>query len=261
MSLVMGGKEIVGSGISPHIGGNGNWFVGESDTGEVASPHIFYTTKSKFETQTHEGIYFVYNNETNNVEIYHINNVGTKHLITDKSVIVPTTGANGNWFIGTTDTGIPISGDGSTIAGAAINDNTVDGSTVWSSYKLDKKFKDIEDGTVKGKSLEFDWDDTKLGVRLHGDKEYQYVDLQGHQGLVGLDGASIINARQNESGELILTIVDNETSTSPLNLLTFEDGVLTVGDIETIINTIKQLGQKVDALSDEVNKLKAELSK
>lgn len=33
-----------------------------------------------------------------------------------------------------------------------------------------------------GKSLEFRWDGTKLGVRVEGGKDYQYVDLKGSQG-------------------------------------------------------------------------------
>lgn len=31
----------------------------------------------------------------------------------------------------------------------------------------------------KGKSLEFQWRDTELGVRVEGDTEYEYVDLRG----------------------------------------------------------------------------------
>lgn len=34
-----------------------------------------------------------------------------------------------------------------------------------------------------GKSLEFDWQDTKLGVRAEGDTNYKYVDLKGQEGM------------------------------------------------------------------------------
>lgn len=33
-----------------------------------------------------------------------------------------------------------------------------------------------------GRGLEFDWDGTRLGVRVEGDEEYIYVDLRGPQG-------------------------------------------------------------------------------
>ena len=44
-----------------------------------------------------------------------------------------------------------------------------------------------KDGTIQtsvmtvpvGKSLEFHWDGTKLGIRLEGETDYEYVDLQG----------------------------------------------------------------------------------
>lgn len=40
-----------------------------------------------------------------------------------------------------------------------------------------------------GKSLEFTWDGTKLGIRQEGDTEYEYVDLKGPQGPQGSPGA------------------------------------------------------------------------
>jgi hypothetical protein len=39
-----------------------------------------------------------------------------------------------------------------------------------------------------GKSIEYKWDGTKLGVRLEGEVEYQYVDLQGPEGKQGIQG-------------------------------------------------------------------------
>ena len=50
-----------------------------------------------------------------------------------------------------------------------------------------------EQGTIgsmgpDGKSIEYKWDGTKLGVRLEGEVEYQYVDLQGPEGKQGIQG-------------------------------------------------------------------------
>lgn len=42
-----------------------------------------------------------------------------------------------------------------------------------------------------GKSLEFTWDGTRLGIRVEGDEEYEFVDLQGPpgpEGSAGVDG-------------------------------------------------------------------------
>lgn len=48
--------------------------------------------------------------------------------------------------------------------------------------------KKAEEGKFNGKSLEFIWQGTKLGVRLEGQEEYQFVDLQGKQGEIGATG-------------------------------------------------------------------------
>ncbi len=40
----------------------------------------------------------------------------------------------------------------------------------------------VENGEFVGKSLEYDWEDTKLGIRQEGQEEYEYVDLKGEKG-------------------------------------------------------------------------------
>lgn len=56
-----------------------------------------------------------------------------------------------------------------------------------------------KDGTTQtvqvedGKSLEFNWSGTSLGVRQEGQTEYQYVDLQGPQGAPGAIKMEIVN--------------------------------------------------------------------
>jgi hypothetical protein len=81
-------------GVSPHIGENGNWFVGETDTGVKAqgedgkpgvSPHIGAN-----------GNWFIGETDT-----------GVKAQGEDgKPGVSPHIGANGNWFVGETDTGV-----------------------------------------------------------------------------------------------------------------------------------------------------------
>lgn len=48
--------------------------------------------------------------------------------------------------------------------------------------ELQEKVESLELG---GKSLEFSWDGTRLGVRQEGDDEFQFVDLRGPQGEPG----------------------------------------------------------------------------
>jgi hypothetical protein len=86
-------------GVSPHIGANGNWFVGETDTGVKAqgedgkpgvSPHIGAN-----------GNWFVGETDT-----------GVKAQGEDgKPGVSPHIGANGNWFVGETDTGVKAKGE------------------------------------------------------------------------------------------------------------------------------------------------------
>lgn len=62
-----------------------------------------------------------------------------------------------------------------------------------------------QDGT-NGKSLEFNWDGTKLGVRQEGDSEYVFVDLKGAD---GKDGVSpTITENTNTDTEYTLKIKD-----------------------------------------------------
>ena len=74
------------------------------------------------------------------------------------------------------------------------------------------------DGTdgVDGKSLEFNWDGTRLGIRKEGETDYQYVNLKGDQGDTGLDGESItITSIKKLNG--ITTIVFSDGNSIEIN--------------------------------------------
>lgn len=60
-------------------------------------------------------------------------------------------------------------------------------------------------------SLEFDWDGTKLGVRVEGDDEYKYVDLRGPAGPAGADGADGKDGVDGEQGPAGEPGADGET--------------------------------------------------
>lgn len=58
-------------------------------------------------------------------------------------------------------------------------------------------------GNIKGKSLEFNWNGTQLGVRQSGISSYTYQDLKGEKGdngIQGIQGVGIKNVTQQLSG-------------------------------------------------------------
>ena len=249
MSLIFGdGRVISGPGNTPYVGANGHWWVGLVDLGIDAGSDIHYTTAEEFKTSMQEGIYFVTNDDNNDIQLFYINSAGGKYPIMDKNVMVPVTGPNGNWWIGDTDLGIPVSGDGSTIAGAAINDDSINATTTYSSFNIEKKLEVIKDQITSkcGKSVEFTWEGTRLGVRIEGDTEYRFVDLLGRQGMTGLDGDSIVDADMTADGDLIVTVQDITRQASNTSVITFEkDGVLTVGEMTELYASISRLNREV----------------
>ena len=71
----------------------------------------------------------------------------------------------------------------------------------------EKYFEDMQDKVESGyfagedgKGLEYDWEGTKLGVRLEGTTTYEYVDLKGDKGDRGDTGATGPQGPQGEQG-------------------------------------------------------------
>src|ERR1035437_6634273 len=86
-------KDSLQNGVTPPVGDNGNWYYGIVDSGKKATG---IDGKSDYQLAVDSGY------------------VGTlaQWLLSLKGTngISPTIGANGNWFIGTTDTGIKATG-------------------------------------------------------------------------------------------------------------------------------------------------------
>lgn len=247
MSLIYGnGQVIVGPGNSPYVGSNGNWWVGLIDLGVHAGSDIHYVTTEEFKTATDEGVYYVSDNDLD-IEQYYINSRGAKYPIMEKNVMVPVQGSNGNWWIGETDLGIPVTGDGSTVAGAAINDDSINGTTTYSSFKIEALLKELSKtiSDTSGKSIEFTWEGTRLGTRIEGEKEYVFTDLLGRQGMPGLDGSSVFNATINNDGELILDMQDIKNDLVPTHMVSIEDGVLTAKEVMDMQNAISRLNKEI----------------
>ena len=74
-----------------------------------------------------------------------------------------------------------------------------------------------KDGTQKtvqiedGKSLEFNWSGTSLGVRVEGQSEYQYVDLKGAKGDPGAIKMVIVNSLPDIGEEDTIYLVPSST--------------------------------------------------
>lgn len=247
MSLIYGnGQVIVGPGNSPYVGSNGNWWVGLIDLGVHAGSNIHYVTTDEFKKSTDEGIYYVSDNDLS-IEQYYINSRGAKYPIMEKNVMVPVQGSNGNWWIGETDLGIPVSGDGSNIAGAAIADDSINGTTTYSSFKIETLLHELSKtiSDTSGKNIEFIWEGTRLGTRIQGQDEYIFTDLLGRQGMPGLDGSSVVDATINADGELILDMQDITSDIVPTHVVNIDDGVLTAKEVMDIQNSINRLNKEI----------------
>lgn len=134
VSLCKDGKD----GLTPHIGDNGNWFIGSADTGVPAkgkdglTPHI-----------GDNGNWFIGSTDTG---------IPAK----GKDGLTPHIGENGNWFIGLTDTGVSAKGKD----GINGNDgmNGADGTVLWPSIRIDSSGMLILDlpGETEGNVLSLD---------------------------------------------------------------------------------------------------------
>lgn len=90
-----GGKN----GITPHIGSNGHWYIGDTDTNVAAKGAD--GTSVKVETYAIEGGNVVKFTDATTVKMFKVMNG-----------VSPRVGENGNWWIGETDTGVKATVDG-----------------------------------------------------------------------------------------------------------------------------------------------------
>ena len=89
-------------GLTPYIGGNGNWFIGDEDTGVRAKGEDGANGLTPYIGAN--GNWYVGNEDT-----------GVQAKGKDGADgISPHIGVNGNWYVGTLDTGVPATGSGGT---------------------------------------------------------------------------------------------------------------------------------------------------
>ena len=94
------------NGITPSIGENGNWYLGDVDTGVLASGKNGVGISGI--TKTTDGLVDSYVIDYSNGDKYSFTINNGKDGVDG---ITPEIGENGNWWIGTTDTGVKAQGD------------------------------------------------------------------------------------------------------------------------------------------------------
>lgn len=118
-----GVKATGNDGITPHIGANGNWYVGSADTGVPATGADGYTPQKGVDYfdgadgyTPQKGVDYFDGDDGITPHIgkngnWYIGDVDTG-VLARGLLDLPSIGANGNWFIGGVDTGIAASGGG-----------------------------------------------------------------------------------------------------------------------------------------------------
>lgn len=79
-------------------------------------------------------------------------------------------------------------------------------------------WNDLPFGGERGASIEFDWDDTQLGVRIEGESVYQYVDLKGEQGIQGIQGAQGLSLEYDWNGTELGIRIEGESGYTYVDL-------------------------------------------
>jgi hypothetical protein len=227
MSIKYNGKTIIESYGKLMVGDNGNFWVGDTDLGVKAKSDVHTVTEQEFYTCIEPGVYFVIipKGSLLTLAMYYIDTNGSKRVIT-----------NTNYNIET-----PSDID------AAINDVIVANNATWSSAKITSFVASEIDKYVaeQPRDLEFKWVGTKLGVRQQGRGDYLFTDLIGKQGLDGIDGSSVVGARMDDQGNLILTIQDADDADENSKFLALENGVFTRENLLALVNDIKKLKNNI----------------
>ena len=150
------------NGTTPHIGANGNWFIGEEDTGVNASG-----VKGNDGVTPHIGVnnnWFIGDQDTG------VSAAGIK----GKDGITPHIGSNNNWYIGDTDTGISAfgTGDDGITPHIGANGNWFIGEEDTGVKAEGIKGKDGEDGTTPHIGTNGNWyvGEIDTGVKASGAK-------------------------------------------------------------------------------------------
>ena len=201
------------NGLTPTIGSNGNWFIGSTDTGVQAKG-----TNGATPTVGNNGNWFINGTDTGikatgtGIKAIQLNGKDMDITLTDNSVvhlanvkgedgangITPTIGTNGNWYLGTVDTGVAAQGPqgekGETGAAGAQGEKGETGAAG-------------ENGKTPNIGANGNWwiDGVDTGVAAQGPQgekgETGATGAQGPQGEKGETGATGAQGPQGEKGD------------------------------------------------------------
>ena len=227
------GVKAAGSdGLTPHIGSNGNWWIGTTDTGVKAAgsdgvtPHI-----------GSNGNWWIGTTDT-----------GVK--ATGSDGLTPHIGSNGNWWIGTVDTGIPATGAGSSGEGTA------------SLFNIPIIGVDLYDGvyywtiTLNGvKSWLYNTDGSMIPVvGGSGVTTYQPIIRVNANGywVVSYDGGVTYVPIYDEYGHMVSATGGNCNCESFFLSVSYHDGILVLVLIDGTVVTIDTNNSGHDERLDDV---------
>lgn len=223
MSIKYNGKTIIESYGKLRVGDDGNFWVGNNNLGIKAKSDVHAVTEQDFNTCIEPGVYFVIipDGDTLSLAMYYIDEAGAKRAITNTDYIIET----------------PSDID------AVINDTIIINNATWSSAKIvDYVSKEVDKCILdQPKNLEFKWSGTRLGVRQQGRGDYIFKDLGAGKGLDGIDGSSVVGARLDDNGNLILTMQDTDDAEENSKFVAIENGVFTREDLLSLVNDVKKL--------------------
>jgi len=178
-------------GLTPYIGSNGNWWIGETDTGVKAAG-----------TDGKDGE----------------NGADGKD---GKDGLTPYIGSNGNWWIGETDTGVKAAGsDGKDGENGADGKDGINGE----DGKDGADGKDGVDGLTPYIGSNGNWwiGETDTGIKAAGKDGQNGAD--GKDGVNGKDGNGIANITTQKIGGITTVIITFTDSSVPPVVFTINDG-------------------------------------
>ncbi|MDW5289143.1 hypothetical protein [Formosa sp. PL04] len=182
------------NGETPTIGTNGNWFIGSTDTGVVAEGSNGTNGESAYQEWLDAG-------NTGSEQDFLDSLVGAQGIAGTDGVDgtngtngeTPTIGTNGNWFIGTTDTGVVAEGQDGTDGDSAY-EIAVDGGFTGTETEWLASLNGA-DGT-NGESAYQEW----LDAGNTGSEQDFLDSLVGAQGIAGTDGVDGTNGTDGSNG-------------------------------------------------------------
>ena len=285
-----------GQGQTPHIGSNGNWWIGTEDTGVKAKGEDGVTPVIGIK-QDVNGIYYWTQKIGDGESTWILDSKGEKIKATGEdgqAGETPYIGSNGNWWIGTEDTGIKAKGENGITPQLKIeNDNwmlSVDNGASWQNLgkakgdKGDSFFKsvvnnendltlELEDGTViklpKQQVFSITLDKTRFSDVLPSTSYEVNYTVTGEEGqrsnvevIAPADWKAVVQRTNDRGGKIVVTTPSFVTDSKIIVLVSDENGGNTLMKTVTFLKgkiSVEKTGYTVES-GGEVIDVKVETS-